>query len=721
MHPRPDAITLHSKNTSLVLQCCKRVPELVYWGKKISEKTSVAMLATLREQHNCAGGPAQPAPLSLTPLLGQGYTAHPGLCLHSEDNINPVWSTAPEVREIISNQANACTIISEDITRQITLVHKLELDQNTDVLTLSTTITNKRSTSMTVDWCAAAALPLPSHINNIMGFEGRWSQEFQTHRLCQHHGAYVRENRRGRTSHDSFPGLILHEEHTNENQGEAYGFHLGWSGNHRLMAEKNVNGQTVVQLGELLLPGEITLLPGETYQSPVLYASFSHHGFTTLSQQFHEYVRNNILRPTTAQKPRPVHYNTWEAIYFNHDLDTLKTLANLAAEIGVERFVLDDGWFPGRNNDQAGLGDWQIDTEKYPEGLAPLIQHINQLDMSFGLWFEPEMVNPDSELFRQHPDWVLSTPPNPQVNFRHQYVLDLTRPEVFDYLFTRIHTLLSELNIEYIKWDMNRDLNHPGDAQGKPAVHRQTQSVYALLEKIRRAHPSVEIESCASGGGRADYGILAHTDRIWTSDNNDALERLKIQKGFSYFFPAELMGSHVGPRDCHITHRHLPMALRAAVTLFGHMGMEMDLRELTDSEKLELKALVSLYKKHRRLVHTGHLYRLDHGEHSSAFGIVSKNKSEALFSYTLLKSTTSTFPKTYRMNGLHPTSNYKLEIIWPTHTGDKWPASSLFGIKTNLDQLNGQIFSGESLMQLGLQLPMLTPQSNLIFYLEAQR
>lgn len=759
-----DTLSLHGKHSSLILRLSQGVPEIIYWGKKLSPHTQDKMLCLLfTQQQDIAGGPGRPIPLSLTPAIGQGYTAHPGITLsdattHHLTDALPAWSFSPKITDVQSTPNNTrnnapgntpehlpehsqssstrYSIISQDSDRSLSLIHDITLCAATDVLTLKTTIQNHRKNPVTVHVCTAGTLAVPHNVTHIMGFEGRWANEFHTHTLRQFSGSYVRENRRGRTSHDAFPGLILHSTHANETQGDAYGFHLGWSGNHRVVAEKNSDGRTLVQMGELFLPEELSLATGERYTTPTLYASFSATGFTTLSQQFHRFVRHNILRPTLTAKPRPVHYNTWEAIYFDHDLKTLKTLATKAAALGVERFVLDDGWFKGRQSDKAGLGDWFVDSEKYPDGLSPLINHVNELGMRFGLWFEPEMVNADSDLYRQHPDWILGTPPNPQIQFRHQLVLDLTRPAVFDYLFNRLNTLLTTLNIEYIKWDMNRDLNHPGTltntpnttSRGRPVPHQQTVALYALLSKLRAAHPTVEIESCSSGGGRADYGILAHTDRIWTSDNNDALARLNIQKGFSYFFPALIMGSHIGPRDCHITHRSLPMALRAPVALFGHMGMEMDLRALTADETRELKAMVTLYKTHRQLLHHGNLYRLDLNEtqtsidtHASmGFGIVCDQQNEAIFSYTQLNSTTAAHPTPYRFAGLVPTARYRLHVIWPLKSADDapWPKASLFGLETNLPNIDDKVFTGEALMQLGFQLPVLTPQSNLLFYVK---
>ena len=715
MHNSADkTFALHGNQTSLVIGLSADIPKVLYWGKRITPHTNGHMLEQLQLRQEVAASPTREIPLSLLPTLGQGFTGHPGLEISGKSD---QWATVPAVIRCQQVSDNALLIDCLDPNRNVALQHRVSLDKTSDVIQLSTQIINKGAETIDLHWCAASCLPLPDKVNSILGFEGHWANEFQTQYSSLNLASYVRENRRGRTSHDSFPGLILHTEHCNQDNGEAYGFHLGWSGNHKILAERMADGRAYVQMGELLLPGEIRLKQNESYTTPTLYATYSAEGFNGLSAQFHRYVRQSLIRDEVKQKPRPVHYNTWEGIYFDHDMPTLLGLAEKAAEIGVERFVLDDGWFPGRKDDKAGLGDWFVDEQKYPEGLSPLISKVNQLGMEFGLWFEPEMVNPDSDLFRAHPDWVLSTPPNPDMGFRNQLVLDLTNQQVFDYLYQRLNTLLNQYNISYIKWDMNRDILQAGDSQSHPAIHCQTKRFYELLSKLRQAHPQVEIESCASGGGRADYGVLAHTDRIWTSDSNDGLNRLSIQRGFSYFFPPELMGSHVGPRHCHITHRHLSMALRCATAMFGHMGMEMDLRELDDKETLELKQALDIYKQHRNLIHTGRLVRLEMNSHSHGFGYVSNDKSHGLYSYTLLNDHATSMPGTYNFTGLDENKVYRLDIIWPTKGDGFWPDESLFHFDTCLPQIDGQVFSGESLIQLGLQLPRLVPQTSLVFHL----
>jgi alpha-galactosidase len=324
------------------------------------------------------------------------------------------------------------------------------------------------------------------------------------------------------------------------------------------------------------------------------------------------------------------------------------------------------------------------------------------------------MVNPDSDLCRAHPDWLLAIPPAPQLDFRHQLVLDCSRTDVQAHLLNAIDALLRAHRIDYLKWDMNRDISHPGrDWQGgapaRPGADAHVRGVYHMLDQLRAAHPAVEIESCASGGGRADYGVLARTDRIWTSDSNDALDRLAIQRGFSHFFPAELMGSHVGPATCHITGRRLPMALRVATALFGHMGVEMDLRRLSSADAEELAAGIALHKQHRALIHGGDLVRLDGMAGSNAFLIVAPDRREALLSYTCLTQPRGSSADMQRLAGLDPALRYQMDLVWPRQSPVAWPLAA------------GGLFSGDALMQAGFQPPRLHPGSTLVLHLRADR
>ena len=698
---------LDSVNSTVIFDCQSKTPALLYFGKRLSEQTTETMLTQLATRQEVKCAVVEEAPISLSPLLGEGFTGAPGLELVN-DSI--AWSVGPQLQEVRQPSATTLEFVSVDKLRGIEVVHSITLDKSTDVLSAHTVLTNLGDSPLGVNFCAAPTFQLPDSVSKIVSFEGRWSNEFQRQSVDLVLGSFVRENRKGKTSHDVFPGLLVHNENAGEQHGECYGFHLGWSGNNKLRAELLAEGRRYVQMGELLLPGELTLAKGQTYQSPSIYGSFSSEGFSALSRNFHRFVKANLLSQAQREKTRPVHYNTWEGIYFDHDVDTLKQLADKVAPLGIERFVLDDGWFKGRRGDNAGLGDWTVDYKIYPDGLSPVIDHVNSLGMEFGIWFEPEMVNPDSDLYRAHPDWVLGSENNEQLSFRNQLVLDLTRSEVVEYLYKAIDDILVEYpTIKYIKWDMNRDINHAGNFDGKPAVHQQTLALYRLIDRIKAAHPGLEIESCSSGGARVDYGVLAHTDRVWTSDSNDALDRLEIQRGCSFFFPSSVMGAHVGPRDCHITGRNVSIEMRAAVSMFGHMGIEMDPRELNDHEYNALKAAIALHKEHREFIHSADLYRLDSDDLSINFGLIDEQKTKALFAYNSVRETPRTAPNKLRFVGLDGDAQYTLNLVWPVKFEEYRPSS--------IAAVNGQTFTGEALMQFGLQMPISFPQTSLIFEL----
>ncbi|MFT7438180.1 MAG: alpha-galactosidase [Polaribacter sp.] len=696
---------LHSRNCSLVIDCRGNAPAILYWGSRLSEATSPDMLSLLATRQELQACQAQEALITLSPEAATGFMGSPGVQMHRSGRQWAIYAKTKSVN-LVDNQL---TIISQCHGAEIQLTHCLALHASTDVLTATTAITNIGSSALWLDRCDAPCIPLPMRYNKILGFTGRWANEFQQVSIDRFPGAYVRENRSGRTSHDSFPGVVVHTEDTNESSGSAYGLHLGWSGNHQLRIEEQHTGQAYAQLGELFFPGEMSLEPGEKYCSPTLYGTSTAHGFSAISESFHGYVRASLTDKRVRNKVRPVHFNTWEAVYFDLSYDRLCELADVAAEVGAERFVLDDGWFKNRKSDKAGLGDWFVDNTVFEDGLGPLIDHVKAKNMEFGLWVEPEMVNPDSDLYRAHSDWVLNADPAPLILSRNQLVLDLTRTEVQTYLFERLDALLTEYSISYLKWDMNRAVYQPNNQGGRAVGHYQTNALYTLLGRLRAAHPAVEIESCSSGGGRADFGILGFTDRIWTSDSNDALDRLRIQKGFSMFFPAEVMGAHIGPGVCHITGRILSMETRAGVAMFGHMGIEANLLEMDDDQTETLKAGVALHKKHRQLIHSGNLVRLNTQSNENGFGIIAQDGGEALFSYTQLDSLSHSVGGRLQFIGLDSNGLYQVSIVWPQE-----PKSYSTSI---LDVINGSVISGEALTKAGIQLPIMHPASLLVFHL----
>jgi alpha-galactosidase len=424
-------------------------------------------------------------------------------------------------------------------------------------------------------------------------------------------------------------------------------------------------GVTTIGGGELLLPGEIALAEGESYATPWVYLAATESGLDGLSAQFHGYLRARPAHPGSA---RPVTLNVWEAVYFDHDFGRLAALADLAAGIGVERYVLDDGWFRGRRDDRAGLGDWWVDDDVWPGGLHRLTDHVRALGMQFGLWIEPEMVNPDSDLYRAHPDWILAAGQRVPPLQRHQLVLDLTREDVTVYLLDRIGALLSEYPIDYVKWDCNRDIIDGGSAAraGAPAAHEQAAAVYALLDELRRRHPAVEWESCAAGGGRVDLAMLDRVQRIWTSDMTDALARQRIQRWTGQLVPPEYLGAHVSAPFSHQTGRYMPLSLRGATALFGHFGIEWDITGADRVELAELTEWIGLYKRHRALIHSGRVVRLDTPDDTAwMHGVVAAGPSPALMSYVQLDEPVSDEPAALRVPGLDPRRRHRVTDVTP--------------------------------------------------------
>ena len=705
-------INLSSGETSLIMSCAPgQRPRIEYWGEALEGPANDAVERLGTRQHAPGSASEEVAALLLNEM-GSGVLGPPGFAAHRSGRD---WASVFTVTAVEQASDNALQIICRDENTGIKATHKLHLHADSGILSIDTEIENTGDSDLSIDWCAASVLPVDQRMRRILGFTGRWAGEFQIEEVPIFTGSYVRENKSGRTSHDSFPGLIVAGKGAGEHAGDCYGFHLGWSGNTRLRVDRLSDGRIFFQAGEYFFPGEQVLQQGERYSAPSLYAGHSASGLNALSQKFQKHVRNHVLDGRISRKPRPVHYNTWEAVYFDHDTDKLKALANAAADVGAERFILDDGWFGGRRSDSAGLGDWRVSKDVYPDGLSPLIEHVNGLGMEFGLWFEPEMVNPDSDLYRQHSDWILQADGVPQIASRNQFVLDLTRSDVFEHLFASLSSILSQHNIAYIKWDMNRDIHHPGSS-GSPVASAQTRAVYALMDRVRGAFPALEIESCSSGGARADYGVLQRTDRIWTSDSNDALDRQLIQRGASRFFPLEISGAHVGPAKCHITGRRLSMSLRVATAFFGHMGMELDLVEEDPKDLAKLKAGIALHKKHRALLHSGDFYRLETPAYANAVGVVSGDKTEALFSWCNLAGHKETLPARMYFTGLDPAKNYCLRIIWP----DPVRSASRPSVIEALDlRDDGAMISGAALMKAGLQTPLMYPETCVLYYLTA--
>ncbi len=416
--------------------------------------------------------------------------------------------------------------------------------------------------------------------------------------------------------------------------GEVWGVHLGWSGDQRYLAQRLNTGIALIGAGEILAAGEVILGSGESVTTPWAYAVYSGEGLDGASARLHSMLRRRQRYPS---KSRPVLLNTWEAVTFDQSYEKLVELADVAAEVGIERFVIDDGWFGTRRDDSAGLGDWYVATDVWPRGLSPIVDHVRSLGMEFGLWFEPEMVNLDSDVARAHPDWVMGTAGRMPHSWRNQQVLDISNPEAYAYILERLDSLVSEYRIDFIKWDHNRDLADPvhraGPKAGRAAVRDQTLATYQLMDELRRRHPALEIESCSSGGSRVDLGVLERTDRVWASDNIDPIDRTRIVMGLATLLPLELIGAHVASERSKTTGRRHDLALRLTIALFGHQGIEWDITTTTPEERRGLSEWAALAKSFRPLLFGGQLVRIERPSDpgTALFGVVSMDKSEALF------------------------------------------------------------------------------------------
>lgn len=463
-----------------------------------------------------------------------------------------------------------------------------------------TTLENRGHGPVCVDRLASAVIPLPANSASLLSWRGVHGAELQECHEAMPCHIWARETRRGIGGHGGPPGVYVLSHAATWSEGLVIACQLAWSGDSRLAIERTDEGAWILSAEAVLQPGELILKPGARYQPPAIILAMSTDGRNGAMAQHHAAVRERVSWPSAQMAPRPVHLNSWEACYFAQDEDKIAALAEAAAAVGVERFVLDDGWFANRSDDRRALGDWTPDPHKYPSGLRSLAQRVRGLGMQFGLWVEPEMVSPNSELYSSHPDWVLSVQELDAPTARNQLVLDMRRPEVRDHLFTVLHRLLSDAPISYLKWDHNRDLAPPGGAA-------QVAGTYELLARLRTAHPNVEIESCAGGGGRCDAGIAQFVHRFWASDNLDAVSRVAIQRGFAAFLPAEMMGAHIGARLAHATGRTQSLAFRAAVACMGHLGIELHPGELSAHEQAELSGWIDFYKRWRPVLHGGHL------------------------------------------------------------------------------------------------------------------
>ena len=694
-------LQLRSAGVSLVLDCSgPALPSVLHWGADLGELSEQALL-DLRlgaGTEQAGNGLDENRPIAIIPEYSAGWFGLPGLSGHRDGRD---FSASFQL-ETVAQSGNVVQVEATDSGAGLRVHLVIELTDS-GLVRAKAELTNTGASAYTVDGLVLA-LPVPTEATELLDMTGRHIGERHPQRHAFTQGAHIRDNRRGRTGADATLLLIAGTPGFDFGTGEIWAVHTAWSGNHRSYAERGMSGYAVIGGGELLLPGEGRLEPQGSYSSPWIYGSYG-VGLDRISTRFHEYLRARDTHPKTE---RPVVLNTWEAVYFDLDLDKLKSLADAAAEVGAERFVLDDGWFRGRRDDHAGLGDWYVDEGIWPKGLHPLVDHVTGLGLQFGLWVEPEMVNPDSDLAREHPDWILATGNRMPPTARHQQGLNLGVPAAYDHILERLDSLLTEYDISYLKWDHNRDFVDGGNQlTGTAGIHEQTLAVYRLLDELKRRHPGLEIESCSSGGARVDLGILERTDRVWGSDSNDALERQKIQRYTQLLLPPELIGCHVGPPRAHTTGRTQALSFRAITALFGHFGIEWDIASATAEEREELKGWVALHKELRPLLHTGRVVRADRGSDDFLLhGVVAQDGSRAVYAAVQLTQSITSAVGRVRLPGLDPARTYRVS---KTKTPGPESRTAAWWVD------GGQVeLTGAALGAVGVQIPVQWPENALL-------
>ncbi len=551
------------------------------------------------------------------------------------------------------------------------------------IISRKSTIVNKSGEAITIESAQSAVWNLPEGDGYRLSYlTGRWAAETQLNHEPIHEGQKVLESRLGHTGHNMNPWFAIDEGHADEEHGRVWFGALAWSGNWRIAVEQTPYKQVRVVGGFNDFDFAWPLKTGESLETPDFYAGYSAHGFGTASRMLHD-----LERTISTGRVRPVLYNSWEATEFNVSEEGQRALADKAAKLGVELFVMDDGWFGARNLDNAGLGDWTVNPKKFPNGLKPLIDHVKSLGMQFGLWFEPEMVNPDSNLYRAHPDWVMNFTGRPRSELRTQLVLNLARPEVRDYIFDFLDKTVSENDIRYIKWDMNRIFTEPGWPEVSPEQQKEmwvryVWSYYDILKRLRAKHPNLEIESCSGGGGRIDLGVLPYVEEFWTSDNTEAFDRLRIQEGFSEAYAAKYMSAWVTDVP-NMNGRSTPLQYRFLVAMQGALGIGSNLNKFSAADSELATKMIALDKQIRTTVQLGDLYRLllpDENDTASNEYVAKDGKEAVLFAFRHSQEY-NTSPPTIRLRGLDAKAVYELE----TMDGKKWERSGAFLMNNGID------------------------------------
>jgi alpha-galactosidase len=633
--------------------------------------------------------------MSTCELIYDSYKIVPGKPVLSQkdfDCIPATWCSEDEADTLIITAKDAHLGIKAEV--MYTVFKKL------DVITRSVHFINESKDTVTLKRVLSTSVDFERCDYDWITLNGSWARERVLERSPLHHGKQSVDSVKGESSHQSNPFVALVSHNADEDSGEAFGFNLVYSGNFVAQAEVTQHKRTRVVMGINPFDFAWELEPGYDFQTPEAVMVYSDNGIGAMSRTFHDLYRNNLIRGEWKDKTRPILINNWEATYFNFDTDKLIAIAKEASQLGIEMLVMDDGWFGHRDSDNSSLGDWFVYEDKIKGGLKNLVYEVNKLGMKFGIWFEPEMISPDSELYKAHPDWAIQVPGRVPTMSREQYVLDYSNKEVRDCIYDQMRKILDSANIEYIKWDMNRQLTEVGSTtlptkKQRELWHRYVLGVYDVMNRLTTDYPHILLENCSGGGARFDAGMLYFSPQIWTSDDTDAIERLKIQHGTSICYPPASMGAHVSDCPNHTVGRTTPFSTRGDVALVGTFGYELDVTRIPEQDRNSIPGQIDKFKKYNPLVRTGDQYRIGNifdDNMWDAWMFVAKDKSEALLTVVQVLGRPNYPSRVYRLKGLDEEKLYFVEEL-------------------------GLTLSGRTLMNAGLSIEMYGDFSSKTFHL----
>ena len=713
-NPAARTWTLSGGDTSYVLHRDEQDRLLnLYWGRRIPAD---ALCFDPADYSSFAAFdlPVSVLPLEL-PVCGSGWFGTPAVGIRDArgDEVvdlrivsaevspgKPSLPGLPATYTETDDEAETLSILLADAVSGLKVTARYTVFAESGAVTRSLTLENAGSAPLTVTSLLSASVPLWRGDLDAVHLNGAWARERRVLRTPVGPGDFRISSARGASGHEENPFLALCERNADEFRGSVWSASLVYSGSFQALCHTDVFGHPRLSVGMNPEVFSWLLNPGETFTSPEAVLVYSGDGFNGMSQKYHALYRDRLARGTWRDCPRPVLLNSWESAYFDFDENRLLEIAKKAADIGAELFVVDDGWFGRRTSDNSSLGDWVENPERFPSGLSGLSARLHAMDLQFGLWFEPEMVSPDSDLYRAHPDWCLHVEGRPRTQGRQQLILDLSRPEVQEYIISAVSAVLSSAGVDYVKWDMNRNMTEAFSVvlppeRKKETQHRYMLGLYHVLETITSAFPDVLFESCSGGGGRFDPGMLFYMPQTWTSDDTDAVERLKLQYGTSFVYPASSMGAHVSAVPNHQTGRTVPLKMRGDVALGGNFGFELDPGKLLPEELEEAKQMVSRVKSLRDLTRRGTFWRLlsPFEGQVTAWSFVSENRKEVLLCAYSALSVPNSAPTRVCLHGLIPEAGYKTE--------------------------DGRLFSGAALMYHGITLPLRGDFSSTVLLLKA--